>query len=315
MKIAVWLAHPVAALSLTDSARTRLQSSLTGVEWIECADEKAFRDALRDARAALTWRCEEEWVRDAAALEWIATPSAGRDWLRVRERPGLAVTFGTFHGELMAETAVGMALAFARGLHESWRRMASGWPRDEVGRTMRPLRGSRATIVGFGAVGRWIGRLLSPFGVRLTGVGRTLREKPDYFGTHDRMIAMEDLDAVLPETDHLFLALPGEAGMAMDARRLALLPASAHLYNVGRGIAVDEEALAGMLAEGRLAGAGLDVFREEPLPDGSPLRRLPNVILMPHASAFSPNYMDLFADEFIAMWRARYGGDAPARLR
>ena len=89
-----------------------------------------------------------------------------------------------------------------------------------------------------------------------------------------------------PETDRL-----------LDARRLALLRPTAFLCNFGRGNLVDEDALCAALRAGRLAGAVLDVFREEPLPADSPLRAAPNLWLLPHASAFSPDYVDLYFEE------------------
>ena len=90
-----------------------------------------------------------------------------------------------------------------------------------------------------------------------------------------------------PETDRL-----------LDARRLALLNPSAFLCNFGRGNLVDETALAAALRAGRLGGALLDVFAEEPLPADSPLRSAPRCWLLPHASAFAPDYLDLYFEEF-----------------
>ena len=83
----------------------------------------------------------------------------------------------------------------------------------------------------------------------------------------------------------------------LSRERLALLPPRACLCNLGRGNAVDEAALAAALRGGALAGAALDVLREEPLPGDSPLRSCPNLWITPHSSAFSQGYMDLYADE------------------
>ena len=103
------------------------------------------------------------------------------------------------------------------------------------------------------------------------------------------------------------LCLPGTEGTdrLIDRRRLALLPPTATLCNVGRGNALDEEALVAALRGNRLAGASLDVFREEPLPLPSPLRTCPNLWLMPHASAIAPDYLDLFVAELGERWQAR----------
>ncbi len=267
---------------------------------------------LPRARVALTWVFEQEWLELAPRLEWIATPSAGRDYFQAR-RPGLDVTYGSFHGRIIGETVAAMLLAENRGLLAAARAQAAGdpWPRAAIAGGMRLLAGTHAAIVGFGHIGGWIGGFLKPFGVRLTGLRRHPRSapRPDYFAAGDRVVGMERLDALLPEVDHLILALPGDTGAdnLFDIRRLALLKRGAALYNIGRGNAVNEAAVARALRGGRLRAAWLDVFRQEPLPADAPLRRAPNLLVLPHASAIAPEYLDLFLDEFIPLFHQRYG--------
>ncbi len=92
----------------------------------------------------------------------------------------------------------------------------------------------------------------------------------------------------------------------IDEEALACLPPHCYVYNVGRGSAIDERALADAVRDGRLAGAVLDVFNEEPLPASSELRTIPSVFVTPHASAIDPTYMELFADNFANMLRKKY---------
>jgi len=174
---------------------------------------------------------------------------------------------------------------------------------------MTTLRGASITVLGFGNIGGWIGRLAKPFGVRVTGVGRRVPDRPDWFDDDDRAVSVDGLDAALPTTAYLVAPLPGppEPDRILDARRLALLPPHAVVVNVGRGNAIDEAALVDALRDGMIDAACLDVFEQEPLPADSPLRALPNAFLMPHASAVAPSYLDRFVDEFIAKWRGRYG--------
>lgn len=276
--------------------------------WVHCHGEEEFLRELPGSRAAVCWRFKQEWLDLAPGLEVIATPAAGRELIRVEPRRGLELMFGTFHGELMAETVVGLMLAFARGikatidLHD---RVL--WPRAEISERMFPLRGSHALILGFGHIGKWVGKLLKPFGVRLTGVNRSDLSRPEYFEPGDEVKSITELDALLPSADHLVMVLPGgdDTRNVMDARRLSLLRNGAYVYNVGRGNSLDGAALAGELRSGRLAGAGLDVYDPEPLPADSPLRGCPNAILMPHVSAMSPNYLALFFDQFIDSMRKR----------
>jgi phosphoglycerate dehydrogenase-like enzyme len=195
------------------------------------------------------------------------------------------------------------------------------WPRRELCEVMTPLRGTHLVIVGFGNVGRWIGRLAKPFGVRITGIRKNacpFEDSPyldtgsgDFSASADSVLPVSLLDSVLPHADHLVLALPGGAqtDRLMDARRLALLPARAAIYNVGRGNAIDEPALVDALQRRKIAAAYLDVFAREPLPEESSLRSCPNTLLLPHVSAVGPNYLDLFIDELAARlkaeWRSR----------
>jgi phosphoglycerate dehydrogenase-like enzyme len=281
---------------------------------VRCAGIDELLETLPRAEIALVWRFRQEWFELAGALRWIVTPAAGRDYFQVRPPPGVEIGYGTFHGELIAETVLAMMLAQARGLPVcAGMRSASGgvereWPRADLDRTARPLRGSRVVILGFGNIGDWVGRLAKPFGVRITGVRRQPAGRPAYFDDGDAMVPAERLDAVLPGADHLVLTLPGGAAThhIIDARRLSLLPAHAVVYNVGRGSAIDEAALVDALRRGAIAGAGLDVYETEPLPLDSPLRACPGVILLPHAAAISPNYLDLFIDEFVARYRTKY---------
>lgn len=293
--------------SLEDRHVERLRREMPGVDWRYCRGEAEFVAALPAARAVAVWRFRKEFLDLAPNLTLIATPSAGREWIEVSSGPGLTVAFGSFHGEIIAETVLAFVLAFARGIKNcidlQWRR--DPWPRARVLADMRTLRGSHAVILGFGHIGKWIGRLLKPFGVRLTGVNRTDMTRPDYFDAGDRVVGMAGLDAELPRADHLILSLPGTSGTdgIIDACRLALLGGEACVYNVGRGNAIELPALVEALQAGRVRGAGLDVFPREPLAADAPIRDCPNVIIMPHTSAFAPNYIDLHLDELMALIR------------
>ena len=279
----------------------RLRREVPDFDWIPCADRDEFFARLPEARVALVWAFGGDWLERAPKLQLIATPAAGRDWIHVQPGPALELLFGTFHGVLMAETVAGMMLAFTRGIKDSFDRRDETWPRVEVAGGMRLLRGSHAVILGFGHIGKWIGRILVSLGVRVTGVNRTDTARPDYFTPEDGVVTLSQLDSIMPEADHFVVALPSGAGTdnIVDAGRLGLLRREAYVYNVGRGNAIDMPALIDALEGGRLAGAGLDVFPEEPLPADAPIRRCRRAILLPHVSAFAPVYMDLYFDEIV----------------
>lgn len=310
MQIAAWLTQKtVPCWNLTEEHLRMLHDRLPGHTVVRCTDSATFKRELPQTDIALVWVFKQSWLELTDRLKWIVTPAAGRDYFKLTPPPGVELVYGSFHGPLMAETVLGMMLGHCRGLFHVGRFLRDDpWPIGQLAHVMQPLRGSRLTVLGFGSIGRWIGKLAHNLGVHVTGVNRRGRGRPDWFDDDDRLVDSAHLDDVLPTTDHLALALPRtpETDGILDARRLALLPSSAALYNVGRGNAIDEEALARALSEGALSAAYLDVFREEPLPADSPLRSLANCFVFPHASAVSPNYLELFLDEFVERFRRRF---------
>ncbi len=270
-------------------------------EWRDVPEKEAFRALLPEADVALVWHFPRSLADYAGALRLLSTPSAGHDWIQMPPRPGLTITYGSFHGELMAESVIGAMLAFTRGIKDSIDRKDEAWPRAEITAGMRPIRGTRAVILGFGHVGKWVGRLLKPFGVAVTGVNRSNLERPEYFEATDSVVDMNGLDDALASADHVISILPGspDTDRILDERRLGLLGKNAFLYNIGRGNAIDLDALAALLHGGKIAGAFLDVFPVEPLPDDAPIRKCPNLIITPHITAFGPNYIDLYIDEVV----------------
>lgn len=309
--IAVFLQHPagVQALSMSDGeVNGILARRLPQCRVIQCHSAEEFTAALPGASFAVTWTFRQEWFALAPHLELVSTPAAGKDYFTVEWPVGIQHWNGSFHGEIMAENAVAGILAMTRGLLPAVTTYADlPWPQREIDRIARPLRGARCTICGFGNIGRWIGRLLKPFGANLWGItAHSGHQPPDYFSDGDALFTADQLNALLPQTDHLVLVLPRspETSDFIGAERLALLPAHATLTNLGRGNAIDENALAAALRRGHLSGAYLDVTATEPLPAESPLRHCPRLWITPHSSAYSPNYMRLFIEEFASRLEA-----------
>ena len=287
----------------------QLRAAFPGARVTWCRSEASFLRALPRTQVALTWAFRQEWFEQAPALRRVATPAAGRDFFVLTPPARVKVRYSTFHGPVMAETVLGLMLAFNRGLFEAYRRQLAGelWPREAL-YGARLLAGTHAVIVGLGHIGGTIGRMLKPFGVRVTGVRRSPpRRRPAWMRGDDRVVALDGLDAALRGADHVVAVLPSDTGtdQLLDARRLALLPRHAVVYNVGRGNCIDEAALAAALRAGALRGACLDVFAQEPLTADSPLAAdLPGLVRVPHASAFTETYIDRFVGETIA-WLKR----------
>jgi len=303
MVVVLWVHSKVFAnFRLGQGHLRRLQQSFPEATFIRCQSKEQFLEALPDADVACSFRFKAEWFGRAPRLRCLISPTAGRDWFPAELPPGVRFEFSTFHGKIMAETVVGMMLSHARGLLRAFGlQREEPWPNQALEPGLRLLKGSRITVLGFGHIGNHIARLAKCFGALVTGVRRNPGQRPDYFTEQDRLLPADCLEEVLPQTDHLVLCLPATAETTgiLNARRMMLLPENAGIYNVGRGNAIDEAALAAVLGKRPLCEAYLDVFKEEPLASESPLRTLPNCLILPHVSALSPEYVDLFVDELI----------------
>lgn len=238
----------------------------------------------------------------APNLRWIQTLTAGPDPVLAAGFPDrVQVTTGRgFHDETVAEHAVALALTGLRQMPETlaaqaqhrWAEELTGFRPLHDGNTLTTLIGARVTIWGFGSIGQTTATRFAAFDTKVTGVARSAGERAGF-----PVVATEDVDELLANTDVLVLVLPKSPATdnVLDARRLALLPSHAWVINVGRGNAIDEDALVAALEAGTLGGAALDVFQTEPLPADSPLWDAPRAILTPHNAGGRP----LHTKEFI----------------
>jgi len=189
---------------------------------------------------------------------------------------------GVFTGIPLAECAVMFILLLARRWHESQVSLQEKVLCMPVG---EELEDRQLGLVGFGASARELARRVRPFGMKVSVVDvRDIPlEEQKEFGL-DFAGKPQDLDSLVSESDYLSIHLPlnQETRHIIDDRRLRLMKKSACLINVARGALVDEKALYAALVEGRLAGAGLDVFSDEPADPESALLKLPNVVATPH---------------------------------
>lgn len=212
-------------------------------------------------------------------LRVVAKYGVGLDMIDLAAMARRGVRLGWTAGvnrRAVAELVVTFAIALLRRSAEAAADMRAGHWRPVVG---RQLTGRTVGIVGCGHVGREVAQLMSAFGCRL--LAHDIVAQDEFYRRHE--IEPVTLDDLLRRAEVVTLHLPlddSTRGM-FDADRLALMRPDAVLINIARGGLVDEAALAAMLAEGRLAGAGFDVFAQEPLHD-SPLLKLPNFLATPH---------------------------------
>jgi phosphoglycerate dehydrogenase-like enzyme len=202
-------------------------------------------------------------------------------------------------------------------------KQTKNWPKNRW-ETFVPqeLHGKTVGILGYGSIGRELARLLKPFGCKILVTKRDARQLIDSgyneLGSGDpkgdlpdRVYPSEATRSVVAECDFVVITLPltERTHYLFDEEMLKAMKPSAFLVNVGRGAIVKEADLVRGLKKGWLAGAGLDVYEEEPLPDNSPLWNMENVILTPHVSGFTPHYDERATDIFAENLRRYLAGE------
>ena len=230
------------------------------------------------------------FLKGASQLSWIHLPSAGADGYA---DPGLyahsqviVTNSSGVYGVPMAEHAFALMLAFSRTLYRYARfQQEKRWQKlPDSGE----LYGKTIGILGLGDIGTQIALRAKAFGMEVWGYKRRMTEKPPYV---DHLVSgSKGLRELLTVSDYVVIALPltRETEKLIGERELGWMQPHAVLINVGRGPIIDEQALINALRAGRLAGAGLDVFEEEPLPPTSPLWEMPNVVITPHSGGVTP---------------------------
>ncbi len=308
-------------IGLDESALTAEQMSLLhGLagdrDVVITLDPPAIDAALPDVEIA-TGRLGREHLADAPNLRWFHQWSAGAEWTQdfpeVRDAPYVLTNASGLHGIPISEQVFAYLLAFARDIPRAIRdQTAHRWHRPEPTTDLFGLNGKTMLVVGTGAIGNRIAELARAFGMRVVGVRRN--PDGDRSSHYERVVGPEGLRDELPRADFVVVTLPGtrETARTFDATEFELMRNSAYFVNIGRGSVVDESALVETLRTGGIAGAGLDVFETEPLPEDSPLWDMPNVIVTCHYAGTTPEYdrrgMDIFLDNL-----ARYVRDEPLR--
>ena len=255
------------------------------VELRYAPDRASLERAIVDAEIVYTWWGEREDLEAtwslARKLEWVAASNVGINALLFPALVGSDVVLTNARGaadQPIAETVVGFVVALAKGFRPMFdRQRAHVWETHETDR----LAGTTVVVVGPGPIGRSIGRALRDgLGMRVEAVGRSARAGDDVFET---IRGIDDLHVALADADYVIDAMPltPQTGHVFDAAVFGAMKPTARFINVGRGKTVIETALVDALASGAIAGAALDVFEEEPLPDDSPLWDMENVIVLP----------------------------------
>lgn len=241
-----------------------------------------------------------EWFPRARKLRWFQQWGAGVDWLlrypEAARMDFILTNASGVHSIPISEHILALMLAFARRLPSAIRAQERHMWGQEWEKRMEvsepavfELAGKTMLLVGVGAIGRRTARAAHALGMRVVGIRRNPSQSEQGL---DAVFGPDALLDCLPDADFVVLTIPltQETRSMIEERALASMKRSAYLINIGRGGTVDEPALIAALQSGQIAGAGLDVFAKEPLPAGSPLWDLPNVIITPHESGDTPHY-------------------------
>ena len=268
-------------------------------------EEKDIPDGFTDAE--VLYGFGTEYARSNPALKWLCVPSAGVDYLMgdsafANEECLLTNSSGAY-GVTIAEHMIAVSLMMMRKLTVTYEETLRGvWGRPKP---QKSLKNSRITVLGTGDIGTAFARRAKAFEpMSIVGVCRSGRSEETCY---DRVVPIGEFDSVLPETDLLVMSLPDtpETKGILSRERLALLPEGSFVVNVGRGSAIDEDALADLLDQKYLGGAALDVFRTEPLPEESRLWKTKNLLITPHlAGNLTLDYtldtnVDMFCEDLL----------------
>lgn len=257
---------------------------------------------------------------EAQQLKWVHTATAGVASLLFPEMVSSEVILSNsagVYGPAIAEHVLGGTIHFLRAFDLAGELQRRGeWNSsifDSPAAGIREVSECNVLVVGARGIGAEVATRFNALGARVVGLRRSpARGVPPGFA---RIEGLDAMDAELPLADVVVLAAPltSDTNMVLNARRIAMLKTGAIVCNVSRGALLDEVALAAALADGRVRGAVLDVFLNEPLAAESPLWHLPNVLQTPHVSGVSPRkFWERLVELFLDNW-SRYRAGAPMR--
>ena len=316
VRVLEWVRFPNGIWNLPRELAGKLAADVAHVKVLSPATREEADALLPEVDVVLGFAVRSANFARAHRLRWIHSTAASVTGVLFPELVASDVIVTNakgLHADAMAEHALAMMLAFTRKLHRARdAQRAHEWAQAvmwEQSPAIGSLAGGTLGLVGFGAIGAAIAVRARALGMRVLAVRRRPAHDP---APADEQWPASRLRELLPRVDWLVIVAPHtpETERLIGREELALLRADARLMNLGRGALVDEAALIEALRAGRLAGAALDVFDEEPLPPTSPLWDLPEVILTPHTSGLAPRLWERAMEQFEANLR-RFIAGAP----
>jgi phosphoglycerate dehydrogenase-like enzyme len=296
-------------LVLADPAAPQLgilRTSLAGVKIVAGNSAEAFEQAALDATVLFNWSGSLPLFRKVFGmcpnLRWVHSLSAGLDKALFPELLQSPVPLtngsGVFSASL-GEFALAAILYFAKDFRRMIRNQQAGvWEPFDV----MPVSGHTAGIIGYGDIGRAIAARVRPLGMTVLAVKRHVSPSLAADPLVEQVYGPERRFEMLSRCDYVVVAAPltAETRGMIGEPEFAAMKSTAVVINVGRGPVIEEKALVRALSNGRIKGAALDVFDQEPLPQGHPFYQLENVLLSPHCADHTPDWLDNAMRFFVA---------------
>jgi len=314
------MSEPVILIA-ANSAKPRLEllAPLRDIARIVVADSaEANKDAASEAAVLFNWSASRELLRElflaAPNLQWVHSRNAGVDNLLfpelVESKVLLTNGSGVFSPSL-GEFALLAMLYFAKDVPRLKRQQnAKIWQQFD----MHPIERKTVGIVGYGDIGREVGLRAKAMGMRVLALKRHPPQPGGDPGPVDKYFISAHLNDMVSECDYVVVAAPltPETRHLVNEKTFAAMKKDSVIINIGRGPVIDESSMITALREGRIQGAGLDVFELEPLPADSPLYDMENVLLSPHCADNHAEWLDDALRFFVAQYR-RFAKGEPLR--
>lgn len=281
---------------LPDDELAALRREFPSLTWVSLEDDARLADEIIDADVFVGWHFPPDLFDRAKRLRWIHSASAG---IEANLFPALVAgdvmltNSAGLHVVSIPEHVLATMLILARNFPAAFRNQQTrSWDRFAIiagNGGIRELNGSNLAILGAGPIGAALAQKGAALGMHVRVMRRHAQR---HVVGAESVLGPDRLHELLGWADFVVLAVPltGETRRLIGAQELQAMRSDAFLINIARGDVVDESALVDALRSGAIAGAGLDVFSAEPLPESSPLWSLPNVVLTPHVSGYTPDY-------------------------
>ncbi len=289
----------------------KIQEIASGKKILLTLDREEIESNAEEIEIAVGW-VPRDLIHKMNNLRWFQQWGAGADWLLDRsdlvEKDFILTNASGVHAIPISEHILALLLAFARDLPSAVKAQEQKvWLRHQS-LDLFEIAGKTILLVGVGAIGERTAEIASGLGLRVLGVRRNPTIPSPFV---EKMVGPDQLLDVLPQADFVVLTIPltKETKRMIGEAELKAMKSTSYIINIGRGGTIQSDALIQALREGWIAGAGLDVFETEPLPEGSPLWDMDNVIITSHYSGLTPKYSERAVAIFLDNLERYQAGD------